>query len=247
MEKTRTKICPICGVEFFYKLGKGNDRKYCSSKCRVKYQRSRDSENKLHWGLCKVEGCDKVVSRKSKGLCNKHIVLENKKNAGKCLVQKCNEAATRSKGTLCEKHYYRLRRNGSFELNPIIGKYITDAGYVKILHRDHPLADSNGNVYEHRMIVYDSLNNNIPMCFWCGEELTWNNAVVDHLNENKSDNRLNNLVVSCNNCNRARGAMLPFLKRMKANSFHVFVNECKKHIKNNINEVCSNGSEKNTG
>jgi len=67
---------------------------------------------------------------------------------------------------------------------------------------------------------------NIRSCYWCGLSLDWPIAVVDHLNEDKADNRLENLVISCNNCNRARGALIPFIRRMKSTSLPAFLNCC---------------------
>ena len=43
--------------------------------------------------------------------------------------------------------------------------------------------------------------------------------VVDHLNEVKTDNRPENLVISCNRCNRARGAAAVILSRITPDRF----------------------------
>ena len=57
--------------------------------------------------------------------------------------------------------------------------------------------------------------------------LNGKDIVIDYLNENKQDNNINNLVISCNNCNRARGAILSFIERMKKESLSKFI-ECVK-------------------
>lgn len=53
--------------------------------------------------------------------------------------------------------------------------------------------------------------------------MSWAQAAVDHLNEQKNDNRHENLVVSCKDCNMARGSILPFLARMRPEVVSVFV------------------------
>jgi 5-methylcytosine-specific restriction endonuclease McrA len=47
--------------------------------------------------------------------------------------------------------------------------------------------------------------------------------VIDHLDEDKANNAPANLVVACNPCNRARGAMLPFIAGMTEQALQVFI------------------------
>lgn len=61
------------------------------------------------------------------------------------------------------------------------GKYIDDKGYVRVLNPDHP-ANIKGYVYEHRALFE----------WYLGRYLSsWES--VHHINEIKSDNRLENL------------------------------------------------------
>jgi len=80
------------------------------------------------------------------------------------------------------------------------------------------LADSHGNVYQHRRVRYDEWvadGCRLLACFWCGANIEgWREVVIDHLDSDKSNNDPHNLVVTCNDCNLARGAMLPFIKRL---------------------------------
>lgn len=142
-----------------------------------------------------------------------------------CSVELCNNKATRVSHGMCETHYTRVRRTGTTEKSGACGRYRTGSGYIKLLMPDHELADSGGLVFEHRAIAYEMHNGECPNCFWCGVSLSWNIAVVDHLNEKKDDNSESNLVVACNNCNRARGAMMPLVARLKPQSLKVFI-EC---------------------
>lgn len=61
------------------------------------------------------------------------------------------------------------------------GKYIDDKGYVRVLNPDHP-ANIKGYVYEHRALVEWFLKRYLN---------SWES--VHHINEIKSDNRLENL------------------------------------------------------
>ncbi len=156
----------------------------------------------------------------------KYIARQNREYK-KCKVGGCEEDATRVSAGLCETHYYRKRRNGTYNARVVAGRYITGAGYVKLLKPEHPMADSKGHVFEHRYIMYEHLGGGEHECYWCGAKGTWDKIVIDHLDENKQNNTVGNLVVSCNNCNRARGAVLPFIKRMRPDALPVFIERVK--------------------
>jgi hypothetical protein len=83
----------------------------------------------------------------------------------------------------------------------------------------HPLANDVGDVYHHRLVAYADRHGICGPCHWCGVALDWPEAVIDHLNEDKADNRPENLVVACNDCNRGRGAILSFLWRLQSERF----------------------------
>lgn len=62
------------------------------------------------------------------------------------------------------------------------GKTVDRYGYIKILKYDHPMSDSKGYVYEHRLVMSESI----------GRFLT-KKDFVHHINKNKQDNRIENL------------------------------------------------------
>ena len=155
--------------------------------------------------------------------------LERRARYPRCKTEGCDKPAERIGAGLCEACYGRLRRTGSTAKRSPRYRYATRAGYVKLLIPGHPLADSDGLVMEHRKVMYDMLGPGPQTCFWCGVTLEWPKAVVDHLNEDKQDNRPENLVVACNNCNRARGAMLPFIERLRPEAVEVLVATIKSH------------------
>ena len=130
-----------------------------------------------------------------------------------CVVDGCKSLCRSKNSKYCEKHYYRKRRGKDPACDPTFGyRTKTSTGYMILRVANHPLATSNKSVGEHRAVMYNHFSGVCPDCFWCGRKLDWKFAVVDHLNEKKCDNRVENLAVSCNRCNRARGAMKHFIK-----------------------------------
>lgn len=81
----------------------------------------------------------------------------------------------------------------------------------------HPLADSQGRVLEHRFVVYEALGPGPHPCHWCGTDLHWDRRpiehptsalCIDHIDHNRLNNDLANLVPSCLSCN-SRREMVP--------------------------------------
>jgi hypothetical protein len=179
-----------------------------------------------HFSYEIASGNDRVYCwKKCYEIAHKRKQIERLSLLPECKTEGCNNKATRVGHGVCESCYYRIRRNGNAQKRVPSYRYITGAGYIKLLKPEHPLADSSGDVYEHRMIVYDILKGSMPACYWCGTALEWSTAVIDHLNENKKDNDKQNLVVSCNNCNRSRGAMLPMIKNLREEALETFINQ----------------------
>ena len=177
--------------------------------------------------LCGVEFAYSVGSGKDRKYCGpacrgkskKALAIARLQVAPKCSVSGCESHVSRISAELCEKHYCRLRRTGTLRDRVIRGFYRTKAGYIKLLQDQHPLSGSAGHVAEHRWVMYEITDGKCPSCYWCGKELEWGSLVIDHLNEVKHDNNPDNLLPSCNTCNRARGAMIPFIQSLTADGF----------------------------
>lgn len=179
-------ICHICDKLFKVDIERGCDRKYCSSDCSEIALKKRAEER---------------IAR-----------------APRCTVPGCNNYAKRSKDTYCEKHYGRLRRNGNLKgPEPRLELVKHQSGYMLKHAPDHPLAQKYGFVPEHRLVMYEKLGDQDHFnCHWCDAVLNgWDDVVIDHLNEDKADNNPDNLVISCNTCNRIRGSFIGFLRRVR--------------------------------
>lgn len=84
-------------------------------------------------------------------------------------------------------------------------------GYEVLYQPDHPVSTHSGRVLRHRVLIYDLIGPGWHSCTHCGIDVTWDTRppesqalVIDHLDWNRSNNGLSNLVVSCNPCNIKR-------------------------------------------
>ena len=141
--------------------------------------------------------------------------IRRRSDAKPCAVTGCEKRRRSLSADYCEAHYVRLRRTGTLE-KPRRDRATTEAGYVLLKRPDHPLSTTAGWVSEHRMVLFDQIGAGPHFCHWCATgPLEWPDIVVDHLNEQKDDNRPDNLVPACNACNRARGSFIGFMSRLQ--------------------------------
>lgn len=133
-----------------------------------------------------------------------------------CKASGCDNK-TRSKGAdYCEMCYGRIRRTGNLNAPPPPRYRIeTKDGYVLLQRPGHPIANHAGYIPEHRMLMYDRLGAGDHSCHWCGKVLEWKKICIDHIDNDRKNNNLTNLVVSCNHCNRIRGYISGFMKRIR--------------------------------
>ena len=212
--RQRSRECKNCGAAFTYEVGKGLDRTHCGAECREAYKASRRLPKAL-WPICRTEGCARSARSQRSHICNSCYLHERKARAGRCGVHKCQEPAVRVGHGLCERHYARVRKTGAVELVPRISLMIS-RGYRIVKDAGHPLAMANGWVAEHRLVAFAKYGSGSLNCHWCDSSIEWPETHVDHLNEIKDDNRPENLVVACSRCNRARGAMKPFIAGIRS-------------------------------
>ncbi len=87
------------------------------------------------------------------------------------------------------KHKHHTRGESHYRWQK--GKHFSRDGYVKIrVGTNHPLADPNGYVYEHKFVI---LTANTPGAYLIARSP--NEYVIHHINGDRQDNRLENLRV----------------------------------------------------
>ena len=79
-------------------------------------------------------------------------------------------------------------------------------GYILLNIPDHPLAQANGYVYEHRHVFHSHFKDSELSCELCGVPWLWRTYKdhIDHIDEDKSNNHIGNLRPLCNACNVSR-------------------------------------------
>ena len=188
-----TEPCAGCLKEFTY-IVRTVCKRYCSTKCmRFGWQRDHGPVKKKRTGSC-IRGCGRI-----------------------------GYAARSGKCTAC--YTYELRHPGLLGPATVSCAYYDKLGYIyERGYWDHPLSARKGIILQHRRIAYAKYGAGPQQCFWCGISIRWSKSgkavldvdacTVDHLNEDRSDNREDNLVLSCTRCNISRGRMRPFIRSL---------------------------------
>lgn len=174
---------------------------------------------------CTIEGCgDPHLSR---GWCAKHYMRwystgttdllprqRPDRTQRACSVDGCTRPVWSRE--MCNLHYCRLIRSGEVGPAEVLtapkgSGHLRADGY-RVIQTGHPLSTANGQVLEHRAVLYDTLGPDPQPCAHCGMEVRWDHTypthadalVVDHLDFDRSNNDPANLVPSCGRCNLAR-------------------------------------------
>lgn len=139
----------------------------------------------------------------------------NRPDRAPCGVEGCGRGLY-ARG-YCVMHYSRLRKRGALGAAGAIRRQkgegsVNGDGYRVIKAPGHPLATAQGKLLEHRAVLYAAIGDGLHPCHWCGKKLPWRGGAarainVDHLDDNRLNNALTNLVVSCLDCNTKRGAL----------------------------------------
>lgn len=108
------------------------------------------------------------------------------------------------KQQVCQKHYFRFMRKGHYSLKTPKYRLGHSGGYIQLKEPNHPLASKGGYVYEHRLIYYEKISKEVSSCQICEKPVSWNNVHIDHIDENRRNNSMENLRALCNGCNVSR-------------------------------------------
>lgn len=230
-KSTRERACVTCGVEFCPMPGKCAWRvKHCTIECsRAAAERAADARAEVRTRQCKA--CDSLFTyRSGRGKtrtfcsdpdCRLQRLRTQAGGRPLCVTEGCNNSRGYSSG-LCNSCYYRVRRTGTLERRVYAYRSKHSSGYVCIQEPTHPMA-VNGRVFEHRKVLYDSIGPGHHPCHWCSTSVEWlrkgtakhSSLVVDHLDGDKANNSLTNLVPSCSRCNWSRGLMMSWVSKHK--------------------------------
>lgn len=125
----------------------------------------------------------------------------------KCAIEECEKPTRTRSSRYCNVHYHRMWRKGSPDKTTAKPVIEHSGGYIQEWTPDHPLKSSGRRnyVYQHRRVYYDHYGEGPHQCHWCGKPLTWKIMHIDHLDNNKKNNLIENLKASCAICNQARG------------------------------------------
>jgi hypothetical protein len=212
-------------------------------------QINRASPRPVQWRLpsnCAVDGCLGKPRCRCNGiaLCNIHyqrrlrygrdeLLVKADSPRRSCRVSGCAKRARSRRSAVCEMHYYRKRRKNSFSDPVFAGSWLSTGGYMLTASADHPMA-SNGRLYVHRQVLFDSIGPGEHPCHWCRSTVEWRakgkrRLVVDHVNGTKADNSRGNLVPSCHECNSSRGLFMSWVMKHRDDPFRLTLfNEARK-------------------
>lgn len=133
----------------------------------------------------------------------------NAKPLSVCAVADCPDLVRSRGATYCEMHFGQMRRNGYLGPKvapppPVLRDH--SHGYKLLYAPGHRLANKTQcRVYEHRAVYYQHHGEGPFPCYWCGTVRTWEDMHVDHLDDDKENNHIDNLAASCPECNQKRG------------------------------------------
>ncbi len=204
-------------------------QRYCSEACGYKtgYVRVSDRSYKLFTRTGSCLSCGNGFEYQSAGINSQKYCSDfcrgkarhiKSKSKPLCVFEGCKNPRYYSSG-LCNSCYYRIKRSGTVDKRVWKYRSVGSNGYVRLSTRDHPLSKS-GYVYEHRKVLYDAIGQGPHKCHWCKTPVHWiigkclkGSLVPDHLDGDRDNNAVSNLVPACNSCNATRGLFQSWVSR----------------------------------
>lgn len=158
--------------------------------------------------ICCVRGCVNPAAEPL-GFCCAHVDAiksgrEVRIAVAECVFDGCDKPPHSAMFPYCTAHNARMRRRGHMNLASRAEVLYHTSGYRLVMAVGHPMAKGKARAYEHRVVFYNANPEGPGACHWCGTDLNWTTLQVDHVNAIRDDNRIENLVASCGDCNRDR-------------------------------------------
>ena len=195
--------CQECNDRFWVKPSRATIAKYCCDECR-QIGAARTRVGKKYVGRINPS-CEPGCT------CKRHDPKKIEENVAiRRILGGYIHPDDCTCGVHTEKILYARRGKRTNEI-PAIGYYLSKGYIVLTGQQEHPLGDKNGHLTKHRKVLFDAIGPGDHECHWCGKLVNWDTEDynlklhVDHLDEDKLNNNLDNLVPSCFVCNIKRG------------------------------------------
>lgn len=208
--------------------------------CSMHYQRWVKHGDPLLGGRlplgesCAVDGClEKPASATSgqtickihnarwhkKGTTDGPLIDRNRPIHPQCTVEGCTEKPVTKYSPYCQTHYLKNRRYGDpLWERQIQQRGVNEDGYEWIfVGSEHHLSSGRSRILYHRFVLFEAIGPGQHPCRWCGRTLEWGckgarMLVVDHVDGDKGNNDIENLVPSCHKCNINRAVFMDWVK-----------------------------------
>lgn len=160
------------------------------------------------WLNCKCEICGKMFHRKPSAI---------KKNKHQYCSYACHYKAKEQYMSGEKNHQYGLKgdKNSSWKSDRKLSRY----GYIQVRALEHPFRDYADMVFEHRLVAEKYLLNDKNSVLVNGKRYLKKDYDVHHKNFDRTDNRVENLMVLTQKEHRALHSRLNPNKRNKKGQF----------------------------
>lgn len=181
-----TVDCEYCGKEFQCSPKRYMTSKHhcCSKECAAKLRIKIATETDPDYLNCTCPICGTKFHLKP--------YAAEKDKAHTCSPE-CLETLRRNYMVGENNHQYGLK--GELNASWKGGRNITSWGYIKIYMPEHPFATQQGYIFEHRYIAEQYLLNEENSVEIDGKRYLNPDYVVHHIDENRQNNNVSNLMV----------------------------------------------------
>ena len=181
MKKKKIFFCDNCGEEIkTYRPNKENRIHYfCCKKCESEFRKKETSLN----AVCTV--CGKPYHVKPKDL-----------KTTKYCSRKCQNEAKKTYMKGNGNHQYGLTGDNNSSWKG--GRKISSYGYVLIWKPEHPFANGDGNVFEHRLVAEKYLLDDENSVVINGKKYLSKEYCIHHIDFDRTNNKPENLMVMKN-------------------------------------------------